>query len=136
MYFYLSRSGELRQLAYNHHTTLGIGSLFGGEIEWLLENFGKYTAQGKTFDESRTAFWLMRKCEKVGHFDPQTVVRGPGVWRDQDNRVLVHCGDKIGVDGAWIPAGIVKNDVLYPASPRIARPPEGKDFNDLVSDVA
>ena len=122
MYFYMSRSGELRQLKFNEHKALGIGSLFDGKIGWLLENFGKHTAHGKTFDESRTAFWLMEKCAEMGHFDPQTVVRGPGVWQDQNKRVLVHCGDKINIDGVWGPAGIIKDDVLYPASPRIARP--------------
>ena len=125
VYFYLSRSGEMRDVPYNQHTFLGLGSLFGGKKDWLNENFSKFTKEGvKTgeFHEGNAAFWLMEQCEKRGHFDPQTIVRGPGVWQEQDKKILVHCGNKIRVDGIWGPAGIVRNDILYPASPRIARP--------------
>ncbi len=125
VYFYLSRSGEMRDMPYNQHTYLGIGSLFGGESEWLNENFSKFTKEGVPtgeFNVGKAAYWLMKQCAKRGHFDPQTIVRGPGVWQDENKRVLVHCGNKIRIDGVWGPAGIVKNDVLYPASPRIARP--------------
>ena len=39
--FYMSRSGELRQLKHREHRELEIKGLFGGELEWLIDNFNK-----------------------------------------------------------------------------------------------
>ncbi len=122
--FYTSRSGELRQLRHREHRELEIKGLCGGELGWLVDNFNKYRDGERTrkWDESTASTWLIKQCAKMGHYDPQTIVRGPGVWQELDKKILVHCGNAIRTDGIWGPAGIVKNDILYPASPRIARP--------------
>ncbi len=82
VYFYLCGSGERRQLICNEHDALGIAGLFGGNVEWLAENFGRFDCDGQRtrhWSDFDAACWLFRQCANRGLCDPPTILRDPGV---------------------------------------------------------
>jgi hypothetical protein len=94
--------------------------LFLGNLAWCRENFP--TENGWTDEQLGT--WLMQRCAREGLFDPEAPVRGPGIWRNGADDLIVHCGDilldpKTGVETS---AGTRIGGALYPAAPPIARP--------------
>lgn len=60
---------------------------------------------------------MIRRCEARGVFLPDRV-RGRGVWIDED-RVVVHLGDRLLVDGAEAPVMEFRSPYIYEASGRL-----------------
>jgi hypothetical protein len=140
IYFYLSKAGEIRRLADKDHKRLQILSLFDGDDEWLIEHCPAYTKDGDVrpgaWNHESAAKRLIRLAARQGIFDPNTPVRGPGVWRTDKGRLVVHVGDAIATldaeachslaDGVasldWQHAGQVIDSGLYAATARCQRP--------------
>ena len=84
---------------------------------------------------------IMAQCQSVGPFDGDRV-RGRGAWIDQD-RVVVHLGDKLLVDGqAMAPVSIVSRSFYPAATPLLdiedmspLGATEGRKFRDLCKSV-
>lgn len=57
---------------------------------------------------------LIRKSEKIGHFDPDRI-RGRGAWIDEGRNIL-HTGAKLFVDGVEMSTDSIKSKYLYPLS--------------------
>ena len=121
-YFFLSPVGELLEHGKKDFTEPDIVSLFDGDTNWLLKAFPRETDKGQkngwSFRWARD--WLMGECAKVGFFDRNRQVRGPGVWLDPHDQLIVHCGDKIyyptDPDGdVWIDAGVKIDRYVYTA---------------------
>ncbi|HYD29206.1 hypothetical protein [Brevundimonas sp.] len=132
-YYYLSPGGALARLNHREHANTGLLSLFDGDMEWLRKTFPRFDKEGEVvgFKQQDAAAWLMRASTRSGFFDPDRQLRGPGAWRDDDGRLLLHCGDQIRLpDGAWLDAGCRIGNHIYPASvpePRPARKPAAQD---------
>ena len=124
LYFYISSKGEVRELRDTAHRWQGITSLFDGELDWLFEHFPIKTEDDgvKGWKERKAATWLMRQCARRGLFDPSHGLRGPGVWRGRDDRLIVHCGDAIFDGEEWRDAGCEIDGIHYPAYPAEPRP--------------
>ena len=140
VYFYLSKAGEIRRLADKDHKRLQILSLFDGDDDWLTEHCPAYDKSGEVrpgaWNPESAAKKLIRLAARRGLFDPNTPVRGPGVWRTDKDQLVVHVGDAIatlsrdacvalerGAGGlAWDQAGQVIDGGLYAATSRCARP--------------
>ena len=123
IYFYISALGEVRELRDTAHRWQGITSLFSGDLAWLFEHFSRKTEGVVTgWQERKAAGWLMRQCGRRGLFDPAHGIRGPGVWRGPEKRLIVHCGDAIFDGEHWQAAGCEIDGIHYPAYPAEPRP--------------
>jgi putative DNA primase/helicase len=82
---------------------------------WEREYPGK---QGANFAAAANA--LIQACYAVGPYDAR-VVRGRGAWID-DERVVVHLGDRLLVDGVEHPVLKFRSDYVYERAPRLRAP--------------
>lgn len=125
-YFFLTPVGELRDYRANDLNRQGIKDLFDGRLEWLQTQFPAYDQSGmpkpQSWSVDASSTWLIRACADAGLFDPAMLVRGPGVWRDSDGRIIVHAGDELLIDGRWERGGKVHQGVIYAAAPNCERP--------------
>lgn len=124
VYYFLTPSGEFRSVSDRGLTTNGISSLFDGKTGWAIANFPLYGKGERVvgFDHQQMAAYLMRQCVAKGLFNPDTPLRGPGVWVSASGDLIVHAGDALYVDRKWSSSGQYIDGTLYPAWPKIDRP--------------
>lgn len=139
VYYYLSKAGEIRRVQDKDHKRLQILSLFDGDDEWLIEHCPAYDKNGErregAWSHDAAAKRLICMAAREGLFDPNTPVRGPGVWRTDNGRLVVHAGDAIASLTAddclqlashgglqWEHAGQIIDGGLYAATSRCPRP--------------
>jgi hypothetical protein len=71
---------------------------------------------------------LMAMCSQAGIWDQETPIRGRGVWRGPDDRLICHSGDRLlsVAPGAGLhsygPAGVKIGSAIYPSRPRLTPP--------------
>ena len=116
---FLDITGQKRQLSARQ---LGSRSelvmLFGGSVDWLMKWFPRVRKYTETVDGVETekteiigmnhaaaGECLMRLCRSAGLYGAHVVLRGPGVWRDQNAAPVVHVGDYVLSNGTWLPSG-------------------------------
>lgn len=128
-YFYISPSGELRQLKDREHSEAGLTSLFDGDLSWLMEQFPRENKYGGIIgiDVRSARAYLMRGCAQAGIWD-SIEQRGTGVWRGSDDKLVLNLGNRVLHGEAKSRAGYTDGDVLYVAGGRITPPaPETAD---------
>lgn len=131
-YYFLSPSGEMLAVEGRTLTQAGqLAQLVTGNVTWYATHWPKFDNQGKPsgFGAAAAGAWLMRECGKAGMWDPDTPLRGAGVWRAgplPSDGLLVHCGDVLlQVDATGVRRsrpGQVRDRAIFPALPAIARP--------------
>lgn len=87
-------------------------------LEWWEEWFGG--RKGPSW--IRAADALITECDAAGIFRPEGI-RGRGCWRDEDDRVVLHLGDRLlapGKDEYQTPDSYKQQNAIYP---RLARLP-------------
>jgi hypothetical protein len=107
-FFYLAPSGQVRGVADAKLNASGIRGLFENRIEWLHEWFPSYTREGERagWKAAEAQEWLIAQASDSGLFDPERDLRGEGVWRaDDEVSLIMHCGDKLLIDGRYVPPG-------------------------------
>lgn len=107
-FFYLAPSGQVRAMPDAKLSPAGIRGLFEDEIPWLHTWFPSFTKDGAAegFKHTEAQEWLIIQAAKSGLFDPERDLRGEGVWRaDDDIGLIVHCGDRLLIDGEYLPPG-------------------------------
>jgi Uncharacterized protein conserved in bacteria len=72
------------------------------------------------FDKDAAVGFLMEAAETSGIFDP-TFTRGRGAWWDGE-KLVVHLGDRLLIDGAIKDLGAIRSDFLYRGGRKIAAP--------------
>ncbi|WP_186194537.1 MULTISPECIES: CHC2 zinc finger domain-containing protein [Burkholderia] len=72
------------------------------------------------FDKDAAVGFLMEAAEAAGIYDP-TFTRGRGAWWDGD-RMVVHLGDRLLVDGTSTELGAIRSEFLYQGGRKIAAP--------------
>lgn len=124
IYYYVTPSGSLRHLAAQKHSHNNIFSLFEDCGDWLYEEFmkGATRSNAATWNSVAAAEYLMSEAAKVGLVDLEQSLRGFGVWRGRDGKLIVHCGDELLVNDKWQPAGQKIEDRIFIALPAIDRP--------------
>ncbi len=119
-YWFFSPSGEEREVPYRQlFMRDGLEDLFEGDTRWLRENFNSDEKGG--YSVARAGSWLLRECVKAGIFDPAIQRRLCGVWRAQDE-LVVHCGDRVLVNGEFTRAGFRREEILYPLATKMTPP--------------
>lgn len=124
--------GELRFVASTPFGQSTIQSLFGNRQRWLYWAFPRLKKEGKDEDGNqlfsvetwkpeklREAFWWA--ASEKGTWRPEDRIRGRGAWRDADGRLVVHCGDRLFVGGAYRPVGEIDR-TFYVSADAIAGP--------------
>lgn len=117
MLHFTSAAHEYRVVGEAALTRMGVlAGLFGGDLAWPVRHFWKpikRTGSGVPVDAEALAVELIGMCSRAGQFDTSIALRGPGVWRLTDGRVLVHCGDALLIDAAAQPPGLRQGGALY-----------------------
>ncbi|RWR32505.1 hypothetical protein D2T31_00540 [Sinirhodobacter populi] len=128
--YYLDRHGQLR--AVKKHEAQTIMHLFGDKIRGLCINFPQFDREGNRkqgrFDQTSASMAMIEACSEKGLFNPDGAVRGVGAWKDDDGKLVYHCGQHLlTADGRKEPGDI--QGKIYPAYPPIPEPaPEpGRD---------
>ena len=136
-YFYLDAAQHLVELTATDHQRLNLMGLFGQRTDYLYKQWPRLTNIAKR--EHRTdpepppewditgwkpeavAESLMAACARLGDWDSFKRVRGPGAWRADDGRLILHCGDVVLVEGMENPTGFIAGYV-YPTRAGLPRP--------------
>ena len=131
-FYLLSGSGELRNISGDKlEVGKGVRELFVGRPGWedfLLENFPARHG----WDRRQVGLWIMDRCADKGLISEGTLqIRNTGVWRGEDGRPIVHCGDVLFQSGGTTKAGHVTGSVVFPALPPVAPPADtSADIDD------
>lgn len=129
-YFFLSPGGELRRIGESRLGAVSAQlSLFDGDPSWLEARWPRWDKGGNTIighDRERACAGLMALCAEAGLWDPDTPVRGRGVWMTRGGRVLCHAGDRLHYGGEHgedaRPAGKLLGGAVYPRRPALDPP--------------
>lgn len=93
-------------------------------LNWWEET---YPAKS-TFDLNAAVNWLIQVSNRVGPFKPDNI-RGRGAWVDR-NRVVLHGGDMLIIDGEPEPLGLIESKYIYEAAQSLdfkTKDPLGKE---------
>lgn len=114
VYYYLPRgSGQIVELTASAHSKNNLMQL--ADLEFWKERCGGPKG-AISWDMAANA--LIQLSQRRGIFKPDTMVRGAGVWRDA-GRIVVHCGDKLLVDGVETDPFMIGSKYVYQASTRV-----------------
>lgn len=107
---FLDAKGQVRSFGGGGLRASTILDLFFGDLTWLQSTSPNLTGDGNhlsgdkaTWKSTHVAPLLLRACDAAGFFEPDDMVRGPGVWPygavDEwprvDRRIVVHTGDQV-----------------------------------------
>lgn len=105
IFYFLSHARELRQIAASALSRpAGILDLFGGDVDWVRENFSSNAADGG-FSAINCAAFLIQQCERAGIFSDSTMIRRAGVWPGDANGPVANCGDAVFSGGTQLAPG-------------------------------
>jgi energy-coupling factor transporter ATP-binding protein EcfA2 len=128
VYYFLARSGEIREVRPRDMSVLGLLSLFDGDGAWLVDNHPKLDRKDKPtgeIDATGAGAALIRRAAAAGLWRIDTAKRSLGVWRD-GTAIVAHCGDRLLIfDGNKVVdahSGVVRSSAVYVAAPAIAEP--------------
>lgn len=126
-YHYFSPSGEQREFGFRElRSDAGQISLFDGDPAYLKAVWQARGRNGRPVDDwdAKAAHaGLVAMAVAAGKWDPETPLRGRGVWRGPDNRLICHSGDGLLFsDGERSAPGRRIGPALYPTKARIAAP--------------
>lgn len=95
-FYYFNRAHELRILGASQHTRLEILSLFGGD-DYLRDVWPRMNDDGKItgWQPDAVASSMIKTCYDMGVVDVKARERGPGAWLDDEDRLVMHCGNRI-----------------------------------------
>ncbi|MGR3522691.1 MAG: hypothetical protein ACU0FT_08050, partial [Paracoccus sp. (in: a-proteobacteria)] len=136
VFFYLDRLGQMRAL--KKHEGQAMMALFLDRIELLCINFPTYDKQGDRvpgkFNQMHASTAMINACAEKGLFNPDGTVRGVGAWRDDNGRLVYHCGKTLlTAEGEQEPSDI--EGKIYPAYPPIPAPAPPDSDGDPAPDV-
>lgn len=146
-FYFLDIDGQEREMAsrsMGNRTELA--TLFVGDTAWLWTWFPKTvetTLKGADGSKSTVSEvvgfqfqaageFLMTLCRKAGLYGPHVVLRGPGVWRDDDGSPVVHAGDKVLMRGEWRDSGFRSGDQVWISHPPAPRPGGGAEDGGML----
>lgn len=124
--YYMATSGEVIGLSAAEHKREILEGLFGGDMGWAEAQMPQHDRDGNLigYNLNELRQYLLQRCHEAGWFDPTDQVRGPGVWREADGSLTLHCGDQVFHQGRWLRAGDQYGDYVYTAARPEPRPAE------------
>ena len=137
VYYYLDALHQFRELKPDQHGRTYILSLFGPELGWLLEQWGRKDRKGNPTGGLHTDIAsnvLMRGCAIAGIIDPVQQVRGTGAWVDEAGRLVLHLGDVVWAEDRYQRPSRY-GQYIYPALPPMQRPCPDAVNGDTAAEV-
>lgn len=132
-YSFLTPSGEDRYISGDGFSKGAIIDLYQARTDWLYKKFGIEDRDGNIKGWSHQAVneYLVRESARLPLFNPQSQMRGPGVWMEEgDNDVPDHCvvhhGDGIYINLPEAMGGGFRKPCRYRNMIYALRPPEPK----------
>lgn len=123
--YYLDRLGQLRTV--NNHSLQAILSVFGGNAILLGRHFPTFDKNGKRqvgkFSQMDASAAMITACHERGLWSKTGSERGPGAWIDEEDRLILHVGDAVLLNGQWCSPGVYGGKVYAASDPR-PRPAE------------
>lgn len=121
-FFFLDTIGQMRAMKGGDLGQSGINELFMGRHLWLTWAWPKSVRDTITsWRPERVREALMAACAKKGTWSPMNSVRGRGLWKGRDGRLILHCGDRLFSIHGDEALGELEGKV-YPTRPPIERP--------------
>lgn len=119
-YFYTTGSNkQIVTLARSAHSSTNLLDL--QPLSYWMSNYGYFTNNGvPKISWDKAASDLMEKCRNNGIFKAEKV-RGVGCWLD-DEKLIIHIGDKLIVDKKEIEIGEFKSRYIYELGRSIPKP--------------
>ena len=99
---------QIKALSKGDLTENGLLSI--APVQYWEEHFPKPKAR---FDKTDAVDWLFRTAYDRGVFDPDRI-RGRGAWLDRE-RIVFHLGDRLHVDGDYMPITRMQSRFIYQA---------------------
>jgi len=122
IFYFLDTIGQMRALKGSELGQAGINELFMGRHLWLTWAFPKSVRDVITsWRPERAREALMAACARRGTWNPLNGVRGRGMWRGRDGKLIVHCGDRLFTPRGEEPLGELEGRV-YPTRAPIEKP--------------
>lgn len=122
VYFFLDTIGQLRALKESEFGQAGLNSLFAGRHLWLYWAFPKRVdGEVKSWRPEKVREALMGACARKGAWNPFNRVRGRGLWKDRDGRLVLHCGDRLVTARGEEDLGELEGNI-YPTGPALPKP--------------
>lgn len=121
-YYYPFAMRQIVALSAPAHTMqnlLQLDSLQNWERPYLNEE-GKLSKRHQTI-ALYAAAQMIQIAEKRGVFVEESHIRGAGCWIDE-GRVVLHCGDRLYVDGTYTEFFSLNSEYTYVAAPRLLKP--------------
>lgn len=135
-YYYIDSLGQFRELKDKEHTRTILLGLLGNNLKITEKEYGKFNEDGILTGWKPDNFGkdLMAECASKGVWEPFERVRGAGCWLDDDDKIIIHCGDVVIQDDEQTSPGVC-GAYVYPSEPARQRPWEGEvkaeDFKEL-----
>lgn len=100
-------------------------TLFRGRVDFLTWGWPRYDKKGgvNSWENDIVAQAIINSCTLKGPWSPRDKIRGRGCWRDENGRLLMHCGNTIVRAGSRKaePPGEIGAHV-YPTRPPVQEP--------------
>lgn len=123
VFYFINTIGEMRAVKDSELGQATIRGLFMGRHLWLHWAFPRTNRDGvvTSWRPERAAEVLTAACARRGSWSPLNNVRGRGLWKDRDGKLIVHCGNQLFTQRGPEPLGEYQGKV-YPSRPAIAAP--------------
>ncbi len=118
-YYFPYKARQIVALSASGHTLQNLLQL--EELDKWMDKFGA----GGEVSEKKVSLYaanaLMQLAMKRGVFQEEDRVRGCGAWLD-NGRLVLHCGDKLYVNGKETPFDKLDTEFVYVAASKLMRP--------------
>jgi hypothetical protein len=123
LFFFLDTIGQMRALKESELGQAGINALFMGRHLWLYWAFPKTNRDGQvtSWRPEKARETLMGACARKGAWNPFNRVRGRGMWKGRDGRLVLHCGDRLVSQHGEEALGELEG-MVYPTRPALPPP--------------
>lgn len=119
-YYFVDTSGQVFNTGDSALGVERIQKLFAGHEDFLYWAWPakepKKMIADPTFKSERIRRDLFAACRERGAWSATDMVRGRGAWRDNDGRLILHCGDHMWIDGKMEDTGEI-GDYFYARRP-------------------
>lgn len=119
-YYFSFKQRRIVSLSASQHTIQNLLQLDNLD-NWYNSEFGN---KGD-ITEKKLALYaqnaMNEKCTERGVFKEEDNVRGAGAWMD-NGQIVVHCGDRLYVDGDMMGIEQMKSDYTYISAPKFMKP--------------
>ena len=134
-YFLLDVNDQLRPVKAKEFSKNTITSLFGREVNWLM-NHAPYDwldhgekGEVKRWRPEIVSAAIMARCSEMGVWDVFGRVRGRGGWRGPAGELVLHLGDRLMISRPPLPADAVPDPGRPMPAGEIRQAPTGQQEN-------